>query len=70
MMNQINTAYTASIYVILADNLINTAYTASMKDILAEDVGTPELRNPKHSGMNKYRKSIFARFYNRLTARK
>ena len=51
-------------------NLINTAYTANLPVILAEDVGTPELRNPKLSGMSQNRKSLFARFFNILTARK
>ena len=50
-------------------NLINTAYTANLSVILAEDTGTPELRNPKLSGMSMNRKSMFARFFKRLTAR-
>ena len=51
-------------------NLINTAYTAKLSVILAEDAGTPELRNPKLSGMSKNRKSMFACFFKRLTTRK
>lgn len=51
-------------------NLINTANTANLSVILAEDVGTPELRNPKLSGMSRNQKSMFARFFKSLTARK
>ena len=51
-------------------NLINNAYTANLSVILAEDVSSPELRNPKLSGMSKNRKNLFARFLNSLTARK
>lgn len=51
-------------------NLINTAYTAKLSVILAEDAGTPELRNPKLSGMSRNRKGIVARFINSLKARK
>lgn len=51
-------------------NLINTAYTANLSVILAEDTGTPELRNPKLSGMSRNRKSMFTHFFKRLTARK
>ncbi len=51
-------------------NLINTTYTANLSTILAEDVGTPELRNPKLSGMSRNRKGIVARFINSLKARK
>jgi hypothetical protein len=51
-------------------NLINTAYTANLSVILAEDVGSPELRNPKLSGMSRNRKHLFARFFNSLTVRK
>ena len=39
-------------------NLINTAYTANRSVILAEDVGSPELRNPKLSGMSRNRKHL------------
>ena len=48
-------------------NLINTAYTANLSVILAEDVGTPELRNPKLSGMSRKRKNMFVRFFKSQT---
>ena len=51
-------------------NLINTAYTANLSAILAEDVGTPELRNPKLSGMSRIRRSLFSRLLKGMAARK
>jgi hypothetical protein len=51
-------------------NLINTVYTANLSVILAEDVGTPELRNPKLSGMSKTHKSLFSRLFKGMAVRK
>jgi len=50
--------------------MMNTVYTANLSVFLAEDAGTPELRNPKLSGMSKTRKNLLSRFFNSLTARK
>ena len=51
-------------------NLINTAYTANLSVVLAEDVGTPELRNPKLSGMSKTRMRLFSRLFKAANAQK
>ena len=42
-------------------NLMNTAYTTNLSAILADDVSTPELRNPKLSGMSKTRRNVISR---------
>ena len=51
-------------------NLNNTATTANLSVILAEDVGAPELRNPKLSGMCKTRMSLFSRLFKGMGAKK
>ena len=51
-------------------NLTNTVNTANLSVILAEDVYTPELRNPKLSGMSKTRMNLFNRLIKAVTARK
>ena len=51
-------------------NLTNTVSTANLSVILAEDVYTPELRNPKLSGMSKTRMNLFNRLIKAVTARK
>lgn len=51
-------------------NLNNTATTANLSVILAEDVGAPELRNPKLSGMSKTRMSLFSRLFKGMGAKK
>jgi hypothetical protein len=51
-------------------NLTNTVNTANLSVILAEDVYTPELRNPKLSGMSKTRMNLFNSLIKAVTARK
>ncbi len=51
-------------------NLINTAYTANLSVILSEDVGSPELRNPKLSGMSKARMHLFSRLIKAISTKK
>lgn len=51
-------------------NPTNTVNTANLSVILAEDVYTPELRNPKLSGMSKTRMNLFNRLIKAVTARK
>ncbi len=51
-------------------NLINTAYTANLSVILSEDVGSPELRNPKLSGMSKSRMHLFSRLIKAISTKK
>ena len=51
-------------------NWMNPAYTSNLSTILAEDVNTPELRNPKLSGMSKTRRNLFSRLIRNLTVKK
>ncbi len=51
-------------------NWMNPTYTSNLSTILAEDVSTPELRNPKLSGMSKTRRNLFSRLIRNLTVKK
>ena len=51
-------------------DLMNSTCNAKLSVILGEDVNSPELRNPKLSGMSKTRGGLFQHLFKGLKANK